>query len=127
MNPYRTVIVRIGITTLIFTIAAIFLFTGILKDMYLPVFPFLLLFYIILYLSFAISLISVARKKPAKFIHRFILFTGLKFFFLFVFVILYLMLDKSRAVPFLMIFLILYFGYSIATYSNILSKTNKNK
>lgn len=127
MIRYRTAIINIGITTLVYTLIAVFLRFGPFQFLYLPVFPILLIFFLILYLAYSILLLSPKEKNPAKFINRFILLTGIKFFFLFMVVLLYLIFNKTYVVSFLIYVLILYAGYSISSYSVILTNNKKNK
>ncbi len=126
MARYRTTIIYIGITTLVFILAAVFLRFGPFQYLYLPVFPILLVFFLLLYLTYFLLLIRPEEKNPSKFINRFILLTGIKFLFLFIAILLYLIFNKTDIVSFLIYVLIMYAGYSISSYTAILiNKKNK--
>ncbi len=119
MATYKSALFRIGIITLIFIIVA-FVIHQAFTQLYLPAFPALLFFFLILYLGFAFLVTRQGKNRSALFINRFILLTSIKFFLLFIFILLYLILVKKDNVLFLAYVLILYAGYSLAAYSSIL-------
>jgi len=125
MSLYRKPLIRTSITTFFFIVAAIILHQ-LFSNFYLPVLPALIGFFLFLYLGFALLLLHKKNNKTARFINRFILLTVIKFFLLFIFILFYLILVKTNNVLFLIYVLILYAGYSLATYSAILSSV-KNK
>ena len=125
MSLYKPLLIRIGAITLIFIIAA-FIIHQVFTQLYLSAFPALLVFSLIMYLGFAFLVTRQSKNRPTLFINRFILLTSIKFFLLFIFILLYLILVKENNVLFLAYVLILYAGYSLAAYSSILI-TEKNK
>jgi len=125
MSLYRRPLIHISITTFFFIVAAVILHQCFSK-LYLSVIPALIGFFLFLYLGFAFLLLRKKNDKTARFINRFILLTGIKFFLLFVFILLYLILVKTNNALFLVYVLVLYTGYSLVTYSSILS-AKKNK
>ncbi len=120
MSLYRKPLINISITTLFLIVAAIILHRRF-SYLYLPVTPPLIGFFLFLYLGFSFLLLRKKKDKTARFINRFILLTGVKFFLLFVFILLYLILVKTNNALFLAYVLVLYTVYSLVTYSSILS------
>ena len=125
MSSYRKPLIRIGIMTLSFIIAAVVLHLGY-AHFYLPVAPVMIVFFLLLYLGFVLLLLHKKDKKTVQFVNRFMLLTGIKFFLLFIFILFYLILVKTNNVLFLVYVLVMYTGYSLVTYSAILS-AEKNK
>ncbi len=114
-------LIRIGIVTIFFIGAAFVLRLGF-PTFYIPVFPVLILFFLIIYLGFVFLLLRKEENHPPHFINRFLLLTGIKFFLIFFFILFYLIIFNTNSSLFLIYALILYTGYSLVTYSSILSK-----
>lgn len=121
----RQLLIRLSLVTLLFGAAGMFIKSSpVYSSWYLPAFPLLLGIFVLLYFTFSWSLLKVRHSSPGQFINRFILLTGIKFFTLLVVIILWLLINRQRSVIFLAYVLALYFGYSLTTYSVILSKKN---
>ncbi len=85
----------------------------------------LLLFVITLVVHRYLIIASKADNK--KFTYKFIGATGLKMFIYLVLIVIYLLLDRENAVPFLIYFLILYVLYSFFEVFAVLKYLKNNK
>lgn len=113
MQPISKILLKNAIFTFVIAIISLTLFKTVFPDYYLPVFWVILfgmaLFTVILH----IILIKLTSSNILKFSNRFILITGIKMIvFLFV-IVSYSFLNTHQAVPFLIMFLVLYILYSI--------------
>jgi hypothetical protein len=72
-------------------------------------------------------LIMASLKNKRKFTYRFMGATGLKMFVYLALIVVYLLLDREHAVPFLICFLILYVLYSLFEVLAVLKYLKNNK
>ena len=109
------------IRTLIFSaiIAAISyaLFFTVIPNFYLPVFPFLIVFFAGLTIGVHLILTNAGKKKISQFSTYYMGSITAKLFIYLIFIIIYVFSDRENAVPFLITFLLLYFLFtSFETY-----------
>ena len=72
-------------------------------------------------------LIIASREEDKKFTYRFIGATGIKMAIYMVFLVVYLLLDREHAMPFLICFLVLYVFYSVFEVLAVLKYLKNNK
>jgi hypothetical protein len=72
-------------------------------------------------------LIIASQGDNKKFTYKFMGATGLKMFVYLILIVIYLLLDKEHAVPFLICFLILYVLYSFFEVLSVLKYLKNNK
>ena len=92
---------------------------------YFSFIPFIFLYFFTLNVVIFRFLIKSSEQSIHKFSRRFLIFTFIKFFGSFVFVVLFLFYFPNRALPFLVIFIILYFTSLIQEVYEFLSFLKK--
>ena len=117
----RPVFIRLSLLTLLFGGAGFYILHSRFAAWYLPAFPFLLLFFAVIFFTFSALLILAKQRPPREFINRFMLFTGIKFLTLLFAIVLWLFLGRDDPVIFLIYVLVLYLGFSIVSHLTILS------
>lgn len=101
----------IVLTAIIFGLGAI-LYSTVLKDHYLPVLPFLVLFFLAVTNLVHGYLLKIAVESGARFTSRFMALSFLKMFFYLAVAILFVVFNREVARPFLLNFLLLYAIYT---------------
>jgi len=101
------------ILTIVIYTCGITLFNTILKDYYFGGFLFIPVLFFGITLAVHIHLIRISQRDLKKFIPRFIGTIGIKIGLYFALIIVYLLIDRNHAVPFLISFLIMYLIYTI--------------
>lgn len=119
-------IYRLIIFTLIIGAVAGILFLTALKDHYLLAYPLILLMFFTVSVVFHYVLLKANEQKNSEFSRRFLMVTTGKLFIYLGFIIVYVLLDRSHAVNFLVIFLVHYFLFSIYE-TNYISKEVRQK
>ena len=120
-------IIRLLLFSVILSAAAYILFEFVLGQYYLPVFPFLILFFTLVSISIHYLLLKASNFRIAKFSTFFMGSTSVKLFLYIIFLVIYVLVDKSNAVPFLLTFLALYFLFTIfETFSLLIDLKEKN-
>jgi hypothetical protein len=114
-------------TAIIFALAYL-LFYFLIPSHYLPIFPILILFFA----ATTITVHSILTKAGKQRITRFSTFymgsITAKLFIYTIFIAVYVLVDKSTAVPFLITFLILYFLFTFfETYSLLKDLKNQDQ
>lgn len=77
------------------------LFMTVLKEYYLPVFPFLLLLFIAITVSFYIILARSLKSNPKSFSNLFMGLSAGKLLLLLIVIIVYLIMRRNTVIPFL--------------------------
>jgi len=108
MQPIVKILIKNAVFTLIIAAISIFLFKTIFSDYYLPVFWIILLGMALFTAILHIILVKLTSYNISKFSSRFILITGIKMILFLAVIVSYSFLNTSKAVPFLISFLILY-------------------
>ena len=119
-NHLKKFISRGIIISLILFISGFFLFITILKEYFSFSFPVLLLvifFITVLFHRYLIRSVGGSNRKfPAKFLGA----TGIKMGLYMILIIIYVILDRENAVPFLLVFMIVYLIFTIFEVVSIL-------
>ena len=89
------------ILTIIVSIISAGLFMTVLKEYYLNVFPFMLLFFVVITISFYEILARSLRKNPKNFSNLFMGLSAGKLLVILLVIIIYLILEKSTVISFL--------------------------
>jgi len=109
---------RILIFSIIVMAVAFLLFSTVLNKFYLPVFPFLILYFVIVTIGVHAVLLKAGNQRPARFSTFYMGSITSKLFLHIIFLVVYILADKKGAVYFLIFFFILYLCYTIfETYS----------
>ena len=82
--------------------------------------------FLIVTLIFHILLVNSSKKRVNKFVQRFLTFTSAKLLLYLIIIVAYIFLNKENAVPFLVIFLILYMIYTFFEIFSILKYIKSN-
>ena len=110
---YSKFIIKLLLLTISIFLIAFFIFKFFLCMYYLNIFPYLLMFFAIITALFHYFLIKSSQHEIKKFINTFMIFTGIKLMLYILFILIFILLNKSSAVVFVMGFIILYVIYSI--------------
>jgi hypothetical protein len=113
--------------TAVITLAGFFIMKYLFSDYYFNGFLLMPLLIFIITLSVHRYLVITSRKDNKKFTYKFMGATGLKMFIYLVLIVIYLLIDRERAVPFLISFLILYVLYSVFEVLAVLKYLKNNK
>jgi len=120
-NHLKKFISRGIIISLILFIAGFFLFITILKEYFSFSFPVLLLVIFLITVLFHRYLIRSACESNRKFPAKFLGATGIKMGLYMILIILYILFDRENAVPFLLVFMIIYLTFTIFEVVSVLN------
>jgi hypothetical protein len=112
------------VATIIVIIISVIVFTNIPSWLYPPVFPYLLAFFVTANLVVYHFLLKSLENRPARFVNIFLLTTMLKLLVYMIFMVIYALLNREFARPFIVSFFILYIIYTVLEVVSIL-KVNK--
>jgi len=112
-NHLKKFITRGIIISLILILAGFFLFITVLKEFFSFSFPVLLLVIFLITVLFHRYLISTTEGTNRKFPAKFLGATGIKMGIYMILIILYVVFDHENAVPFLLVFMIIYIIFTI--------------
>lgn len=117
--------------SLIFTVFVVLLALGIFAlihaEYYTPVFPFMVLFFLSVSLTGHYFLFKALHKRPAKFVHRFMLITTGKLFIFLLVMVSYALVFRQDAARFIITFFILYVLYTTFEIFSILRLSRKTE
>ena len=113
------------VTTIIVMVISFIIFANISPWHYPPVFPYLLAFFVAATLLVYHFMLKALEKRPARFVNVFLLTTMLKLLVYMIFMVIYALLNREYARPFVVSFFLLYIIYTIIEVVSIL-KVNKN-
>ena len=100
------------IITAVIVALAYWLFTGALAQYYIPVYPWLLAFYVLISAAVHFFHLKAKDANSKKYPRYSIAVNGGKIFLYMLFIVVYVFLERATAVPFLFGFFILYMIYS---------------
>jgi hypothetical protein len=103
---------RIIIFAAFISSAAYLIFYLLIPQFYIPIFPFLILFFVISSIAVHAVLTKAGKLKISRFSTFFLGSITAKLFIYIIFITIYVIVDKKTAVPFLVTFLILYFVFT---------------
>ncbi len=120
-------------TLLLFSLTVVLTLIGFLvmkyfvPDYYYMGFLFLPLLLFVITIGVHQYLIIASQGDNKKFTYKYLGATGLKMFVYLILIVIYLLLDREHAVPFLICFLILYVFYSLFEVLSVLKYLKNNK
>ena len=103
------------------------LFFFLIPEYYFPYFPAIPAFLLVVTIVVHIFLIRASENDPRKFTSKYLGAMGLKMFIYLTFLVVFLFLDTSRAVPFLVSFLVTYVTFTTYEVISILNFLKKDK
>jgi len=126
-NHLKKFIIRGIIISLILFIAGFFLFITILKEYFSFSFPVLLVLIFLITVLFHRYLIRSVGESNRKFPAKFLGATGIKMGLYMILIIIYVVLDRGNAVPFLLVFMIIYIIFTVFEVVSVLNYLKANK
>ncbi|MBN2262044.1 MAG: hypothetical protein JW735_03970 [Prolixibacteraceae bacterium] len=115
------------IFTFIILVVGALLFLTILKNQFLLVFPFVLLFYYSSTLVLHRYMLKITRNDVSRFSFKFMMLSFFKMFIYIIFGVLYIVFDEENAVNFLIVYLILYVSYAVYEVKSVMKLINESK
>lgn len=112
---------------LIIALISWLVFTKFVPQYYLPVFPFLVLFYVVISVSIYAYQVRLASKDMGKFTRSIMLVTFLKLILYSAVAILFIAIDRENAKIFVACFMSLYVIFTIFEVFSLLRITVNNK
>ena len=103
------------------------LFLFLVPQYYFPYFPAIPAFILMVTILVHAYLIKASENDPRKFTSKYLGATGLKMFIYLLFIVVFLFVDTTRAVPFLIIFLVTYAAFTLYEAISILNFLKKDK
>ncbi len=126
-NGFSRFIKGLTTYTLIILGIGLILFLTILKSYFLPILPFVLLFYYVSTLVLHKFMLQISQKDISKFSFKFMMLSLIKMFIYIIFGVLYIIFDEENAVIFLVVYLILYVAYAVYEVRSVMSLINESK
>lgn len=114
---------NLGIISLTLLLISALMYLTFLKPWFNYVFPFVILYFFLLSSFQHYKLIKTARENPLVFNTNYMAWFGLKLFLHLSFVIIYVLLDRSQALSFVLFFgfcYVVYTVYDVVSLSNTL-------
>jgi len=106
-------ITRLLIFAAVLSLVVYGLFTTVLEQFYLPIFPYLIAFFVSISVLVHFILLKASNYRIAKFSTFFMGSVTLKLFMYIIFLVVYVLLDKENAVSFLITFFVFYLAFTI--------------
>ncbi|WP_340111750.1 hypothetical protein [Maribellus mangrovi] len=125
----KSFIARLTALTLALALIGWLVFSMFLPEYYLPVFPFLLAFFYAATTGIHAYQLSVAKKDIGKFARSNMLITFIKLMVYSIIAVVYILIDRENAVPFVVVLMTLYLVYTFFEVSNLtrISKKDSKK
>jgi hypothetical protein len=118
---------RILTFSAIISVIAYFLYRWLIPQFYLPIFPFLIVFFIIISIGVHSVLTKAGKQRISKFSTFYMGSISIKLFIYIIFMVVYVFADKPNALSFLLNFLVLYFLYTFFETWSLLSDLKKQQ
>jgi hypothetical protein len=125
LNPIKKFIIQGFFISLLLAVIGYYLFTGVLRQYYQFIFPFILLFIFLFTTIIHVILLKAARKELNKFTTWFLMLTGIKIIVYLLIMIVYLVISGKDAAPFLITFLFIYLVFTIFEVISILPQIKR--
>lgn len=109
----KNYIIKILILTLILAIAGVLLFTTLMPQYYLPVFPWVLAFFVVCSVAIHAWQTHMAKSDMGKFTRGNMILTFVKLLIYSAFAIIYIAVDTENAKIFVVGYLFLYLVFSV--------------
>jgi hypothetical protein len=126
-NNFFKFIKGLTLYTLLILGLGIILFLTVLKNYFLPVLPFVLLFYYLSTLVLHKFMLQISQKEISRFSFKFMMLSLIKMFIYIIFGVLYIVIDEENAVIFLIVYLILYVAYAVYEVRSVMNLINESK
>lgn len=117
----RTLIV----ITIIVILLSLLIYAILPAAYYTPAYPFLIIFFFTATLVVYYFMIKALEKRPAKFVNIFLLTTMIKLFVYMFVMVLYALMNRDEARPFIIAFFVLYIIYTIVEVVALLAENSK--
>lgn len=126
---FKGFIAKLVAITIVIALVGIIVFSLFLPEFYLPVMPFLLLFFFVVTIIIHLYQLRLAKKNFASFARSNMLITFIKLVLYSTVSIIYLAFDSANAIPFVICLMLLYLIYTFLEVAEItrISKPNQNK
>jgi len=124
-DAFRKFVLKISLFTLTIFIISAALFTTVLKTFYLSVFPIQLLLIATITTMGHLWVIRSADQNPMKFTTAFMASVTLKLLVYLFFMLIYLLIDHSQVITFILTFIALYISFTIFEVIQILKFIKK--
>lgn len=116
---------RLLIFSALIAIIAAILYSTVLTSFYLPVFPYVLLFFTLISFLSHYIIVKAGKSRITKFSTSFMGISSLKLFLYLIFIIVYLLIDKTNALVFVLTFFIIYLLFTVFETSSLLKDLDK--
>ena len=125
----KSFIVKLTVLTLAIALLGWLVFSLFLTKYYLPIFPFLLVFFYVVTLVIHLYQLSLAKKDLGKFTRSNMIVTFVKLMLYSVLAVVFIVLDKANAIPFVVCLMIFYLVYTFFEVSELtkISKPDKKR
>lgn len=111
----------------IITVLGYGIFLFFIPQYYFPYFPAIPAFLLLVTLLVHVYLVRASENDTRKFTARYLGAMGLKMFIYIIFLVVFLLIDTARAVPFLVCFLVTYATFTAYEVISILNYLKKDK
>lgn len=108
----KSFLIKLTVITLGLALIGGLVFSLFLPEYYLPVLPFLLLFFFVVTISIHAYQLSLAKKDIGKFARSNMLITFFKLVIYSVVAIVYIAVDKENAIPFVICLMLFYLVFT---------------
>ena len=123
----KNFIIRILSFSLIIAAIAFAVFRFLIPQFYLPIFPFVLLFFIAVTIG-THAILTKAGKRPIRQFSTFYMGSvTAKLFIYLIFLVVYVLTHKEHAVPFILTFFVLYVLFTFFETYSLLNSLNRQK
>lgn len=120
-------ITGIAIISLLLTLIGWLVFSQFIPGYYLPVLPFLLVFFIVISISVHAFQLQQANNNMAKFARNNMLVTFLKLILYSAVAVIYFVFDSKNAKIFFICFMLLYLIFTVFEVTSLIRVTSANK
>jgi hypothetical protein len=120
-------IINIAGISVVLTLIGWLIFSQFIPEYYLPVFPFLILFFVVTSVLIHAYQLYLAKKDFAKFTRSNMLITFFKLVVYSSFAVIYMASDRDNAKVFVICFLVLYLVYTVFEVFSLIRMTNSKK
>jgi hypothetical protein len=125
----KNFIIKTAVISAALAIIGWLVFSQFIPQFYIPVLPFLLLFFIVVSIAVHAFQLQQAKKDMAKFARNNMLITFFKLIFYLIVAITYFAVDTKNAMVFVICFMLLYIIFTVIEVTSLLKETagSKNK
>jgi hypothetical protein len=124
---FKDFIKRIIIFSAFISAISYFLYHFFIPQFYLRIFPFLIIFFLATSIIVHFILTKAGKQQIRKFSTFYLGSISAKLLIYIIFITIYVLVDKSTAVPFLITFLILYFFFTFFETYSLLNDLKKQQ